>query len=83
MPFLQSQEDCMSAALVERVDEAQKGPTLIVTEPKTATAKTVADPHPLLPVFVLGAIALIGAFALVGTIMALLALRGTGLTSPF
>jgi hypothetical protein len=83
MPFSVSQGGCMSAALVERIAETQELPSLVQVKVETPTQKSESDAHRLLPVFIFGAIALVGAFAVVGTIMALLALRGTGLNAPW
>jgi hypothetical protein len=73
----------MSAALVERIAETQELPSLVQVKVETPTQKSEGDAHPLVPVFIFGAIALAGAFAVVGTIIALLALRGTGLNAPW
>ncbi|HLW51433.1 MAG TPA: hypothetical protein VKW06_01200 [Candidatus Angelobacter sp.] len=68
----------MSAALAEVVV-----PVPIQSRIQPSVEKANADPHPLVPVFVFGAIALMGAVLAVGTILALLALRPTGITAPF
>ena len=66
----------MSAAVAEQ----------IVVTAKTASVhaeNSQADLHPLVPVFVLGAVALAVAVTVVGIIVGLLALRPTGFFSPF
>ena len=73
----------MSAALVERVAEVHETPSVITAALEVAAEKSQADPHPLVPVFVLGTIALMGALLAVGTMMAMLAIRGTGLDAAF
>jgi hypothetical protein len=76
MPFWLPQEASMSAAIAEQ----------IVVTAKTASVQIEnrqADRHPLVPVFVLGAVALATAVTVVGIIMGLLALRPTGFFSPF
>jgi hypothetical protein len=81
----------MSAALVERVVENPKtavGKPELVPAVQTTTPKAVAepvqerDPHPLVPVFIMGGIALISAFAFVGSIIAWLLLRHSGVMAP-
>jgi hypothetical protein len=51
----------------------------MTTEPR----KAPVDRHPLLPVFVAGAIAMTGALLLVGSILMWLALRHTGINAPW
>jgi hypothetical protein len=78
MPFWPSQEASMSAAIAEQI--------VVVAKAATANEKvdiSQADPHPLVPVFVLGAVALASAVTVVGIILGLLALRPTGFFSPF
>lgn len=83
----------MSAALVERVIESPKttvesqkpvSPVLVVPAPVSpeAAEKPFIDAHPLVPVFVMGGIALIGALAFVGSILMWLALRPSGVMAP-
>ncbi len=75
----------MSATLVEPVVEI---PKTAIESPKLAPAQAPAelieerDPHPLAPVFIIGGIALIGAFAFVGSIVLWLLLRHTGVMAP-
>lgn len=81
----------MSAALVERVVESPKtavGKPELVSAAKGTQPKAVAepiqerDPHPLVPVFIMGGIALISAFAFVGSIVMWLLLRHSGVMAP-
>jgi hypothetical protein len=81
----------MSAALVERVVENPKTaagkPELVPAAqgtPPKAVAEPVGegDPHPLVPVFIMGGIALISAFAFVGSIIVWLSLRHSGVMAP-
>jgi hypothetical protein len=81
----------MSATLVELVVESPKkaiGRPELVLAVEAASPKVVAepvregDPHPLVPVFIMGGIALIGAFAFVGSIVIWLLLRHSGVIAP-
>jgi hypothetical protein len=81
----------MSAALVEPVVEI---PKTAIESPKLAPAgeavpsrvpvETVeeGDPHPLVPVFMIGGIALLAALAFVGSIVMWLLVRHTGVMAP-
>jgi hypothetical protein len=81
----------MGAVLVEPVVES---PKIIIEIPKTSSSAApakvrpervepeAADPHPLAPVFLIGGMALIGALALVASIMIWLALRYSGVLAP-
>jgi hypothetical protein len=80
----------MGATLVEPVVEI---PKTIAESPKTVPAvpagvqperaePEAADPHPLVPVFLIGGMALIGALAFVGSIVIWLALRYSGVLAP-
>ncbi len=75
----------MSAALVEPVVEI---PKTAIEIPKLVSAQAPAeliegkDSHPLVPVFIIGGIALIGAVAFVGSIVLWLLLRHTGVMAP-
>lgn len=79
----------MSAALVERVAEVPVTETpktlSLVPEPSEAKLEQEKsnDPHPLVPMFIMGAISVAGALAFIGMILAWLALRPTGLNAPF
>jgi len=75
----------MSTAVIEPAvgkHKAEQSTELIVIAAGTALAsseKGLPDPHPLLPVFVSGAFALILAITFVGSIIAWLALRNSGI----
>lgn len=79
----------MSAALVERVAEVPAADTpktlsLVATSSEAKSEQeNFSDPHPLVPVFIMGAISVAGALAFIGMILAWLALRPTGLNAPF
>lgn len=73
----------MSSAVVERVVEQR--PKLDLVQPKPASTvddEPQRDPHPLVPVFVAGAISLILSLTFIGTIVAWLALRHSGVMAP-
>ena len=73
----------MSTAVVERITEQPKKAELtLVSSSPSAGEKTWEDPHPLLPVFVAGAISLIVAVTFIGSILAWLALRHSGVMAP-
>ena len=65
----------MSAA-VAGIAVPQPKPLELVPSP--AEAKVRQDEHPLLPVVIAGFVALVGAVGFVGTIVALIALRYSG-----
>jgi hypothetical protein len=68
----------MSTA-VARIPAEEAKPLQLVPKPAVAA---VADEHPLLPVFVAGFIALIGAVAFVGSIVVWLSIRYSGVLAP-
>jgi hypothetical protein len=69
----------MSTAILERVAEQTRKPDLVLVSPAPVVAeKEPWDPHPLLPVFVAGAISLMLAGLFVGSILLGLALRHSG-----
>jgi len=73
----------MSTAVVERIAEQPKRADLTLVSPSpSAGQKTWEDPQPLLPVFVAGAISLILSVAFIGSILAWLALRHSGVMAP-
>ncbi len=80
----------MSTALVEPIVESPKtaaegpklAPKLEVIAAQVREEPRKGDPHPLVPVFVIGGIALIGALAFVGSIIMLLVLRHSGVMAP-
>ncbi len=72
----------MSSAVIERVVEPGVPQTIdFSTEPEVASGKAV-DRHPLVPVFIAGAIAFTLAVAFVGSIVVWIALRHTGVMAP-
>jgi hypothetical protein len=69
----------MSTAVLERVVEQPKKLDLIAISPAPkAPEKAWSDPHPLLPVFIAGAISLALAAMFVGSILVWLALHNSG-----
>ena len=73
----------MSTAVVERIAEQPKKADLVLVSPTPkAVAEEAWDPHPLVPVFMAGVISLALAVAFVGSILAWLALRHTGVMAP-
>ncbi len=73
----------MSTALVEPVIErpiVDRPETLrlVAVGPLVTPEEEFADPHPLLPVFVIGALAFMLAAAAIGSIVASLLLRNSG-----
>jgi hypothetical protein len=81
----------MSAALVERVTDSRKiesqqpaSPVLVVPArvSPAETEEPFIDAHPLVPVFVIGGIALTAALAFVGSMLLWLALRYSGVMAP-
>jgi hypothetical protein len=79
-----------SVALVEQAaDNPQTAtwspaPSLAEEEPAQARTEEIAgdDPHPLVPVFIIGALAFLGTLAFVGGIIMWLALRHSGVMAP-
>ncbi len=77
----------MSAALVERVAESPKTAVefpkrVPVATPVPAEPVGRGDVYPLVPVFLIGGLALIGALAFVGFIVMWLMLRHSGVMAP-
>ena len=73
----------MSTAVVERIAEQPKNADLVlVSQPQQAATVEDWDPHPLVPVFVAGVISLVLSVAFVGSVLAWLALRHTGVMAP-
>lgn len=74
----------MSSVAVKKVVEQR--PKLDLVPPKpvpTVHDETVEwDPHPLIPVFVAGAVSLILSLTFIGSILAWLALRHSGVMAP-
>jgi hypothetical protein len=73
-----------NVALVQepQVQEAPPSPQVRLVPQKPQAAAPEFDPHPLLTVGVAMAIAAVGAFAFVGSIVLLLALRHSGVMAP-
>ena len=74
----------MSTAVVERIAEQPKKVELVVVSapPKAGVDEEQWDPHPLLPVFVALAVSLALSVTFIGTILAWLALRHSGVMAP-
>jgi hypothetical protein len=73
----------MSSAVLERIVEQPQKLDLVLVSPAPKVAeKELLDPHPLLPVFVAGAISLVLAGMFVGSILAWIALRHSGVMAP-
>ena len=71
----------MSTAVVERIAEQPKKADLVLVSPPSIPEESW-DPHPLVPVFVAGAVSLILAISFIGSILAWLALRHSGVMAP-
>lgn len=73
----------MSTAVVERIAERPKL-DLVPAPPKPQVYDETEqwDPHPLIPVFVAGAVSLVLSLAFIGSILAWLALRHSGVMAP-
>lgn len=69
----------MSTAVAVSVPQPKP---LELVHDRTAAQPEYKDEHSLLSVFIAGIIALVGAVAFVGTIVALLALRHSGVLAP-
>lgn len=69
----------MSTAVAISVQQPKP---LELVHDRAVTRPQVRDEHSLLPVFIAGIIALVGAFAFVGSVVALLALRHSGVLAP-
>lgn len=73
----------MSTAVVERIiEQPKKAELVVVSAPPKAGVEEERDPHPLVPVFVAGAVSLILSLTFIGTIVAWLALRHSGVMAP-
>lgn len=73
----------MSTAVVERIAEQPKKAELVVVgAPPRAVAAEDWDPHPLIPVVVAGVVSLILSLIFIGSILAWLALRHSGVMAP-
>lgn len=73
----------MSTAVVERITEQpKKAELVIVSAPPRVVAAEEWDPHPLVPVFVAIVVSLAVAVTFIGTVLAWLALRHSGVMAP-
>ena len=72
----------MSSAAVERVVEQIRKLDLVPSKPAIHDETEQGDPHPLIPVFVAGAVSLILSLTFIGSILAWLALRHSGVMAP-
>ena len=73
----------MSTAVVERIaEQPQKADLVLVSPPPKAVIDEAWDPHPLVPVFIAGAISLALAMTFIGSVLAWLALRHSGVMAP-
>jgi hypothetical protein len=73
----------MSTAVLERIaEQPQKADLALVSAPPKIVAEGGWDPHPLVPVFIAGAISLVLAATFIGSILAWLALRHSGVMAP-
>jgi len=74
----------MSSVAVERVVEQRPKLDLVPAKPTPIVYEETEqwDPHPLVPVFVAGAVSLILALSFIGSILAWLALRHSGVMAP-
>ena len=73
----------MSTAVLERIAEQPRKADLALVSPAPRVAtEEVWDPHPLVPVFVAGVISLVLAVTFVGSVLAWLALRHSGVMAP-
>lgn len=75
----------MSSAVMERIVEQaetiQRFSPVATDAPATPLAD-LADPHPLLPIFIAGAISVTLSVLFVGSILAWIALRHSGIMAP-
>lgn len=74
----------MSTAVVERIAEERPKLNLVVSNPAPQVYEETEewDPHPLLPVFVAMAVSLAVSVTFIGTVLAWLALRHSGVMAP-
>jgi hypothetical protein len=74
----------MSSAAVQRVVEQPPELDLVPPKPaQTVNEETMQwDPHPLVPVFVAGVVSLILSLTFIGSIVAWIALRHSGVMAP-
>ncbi len=72
----------MSSAAVQRIVEQRPKLDLVPPKPASTVDEAQWDPHPLVPVFVAGAVAFALALTFIGSILAWLALRHSGVMAP-
>jgi len=74
----------MSSVAVQRIAEARPKLDLIPFKPAPQVHEETVqwDSHPLIPVFVAGAVSLILSLTFIGSILAWLALRHSGVMAP-
>jgi hypothetical protein len=74
----------MSSVAVQKIAEERPKLDLISPQPAPQVQEGIEpwDPHPLVPVLVAGAISLIASVAFIGSILAWLALRHSGVMAP-
>lgn len=74
----------MSTAVAERIAEERPKLDLVTATPAPQVYEETEqwDPHPLIPVVVAGAVSLILSLAFIGSILAWLALRHSGVMAP-
>jgi len=74
----------MSSAAVERVVEQRPKLDLVPPKPAPTVYEETEqwDPHPLIPVFIAGVVSLVLALTFIGSILAWLALRHSGVMAP-
>lgn len=72
----------MSTAVLERAIEQPRKLDLVLLPPPAVQEQEPWDPHPLLPVFIAGAVSFVLASMLIGSILLGLALRHSGVMAP-
>jgi hypothetical protein len=75
----------MSTAVLEPIVEqpiAAQQPVSAVVAPAEAAEPQWSDPHPLLPVFIAGAISMVLSIGSIGAFMVWLAVRHSGVMAP-
>ena len=73
----------MNAALLQPIAESPQTLSLVPPSAQSVQEESSDDRHPLLPVFVAGAIAAAGALLFVGSILAWLTLRFGGISATW
>jgi hypothetical protein len=74
----------MSSVAVQKITEERAKLDLVPAKPAPQVYEETEqwDPHPLSPVFVAGAVSLVLALTFIGSILAWLALRHSGVMAP-